>query len=138
LLPNLCCSSLRIFALPIPSLFFSPIKTFLFALWEKLSLSLSYNKLHSNSQAWWHMPLIPALGSLRQVHLCEFVAILVYKASSRTVRATQRNILKNYTVINSTSPSIAPCHPLLLSLLEDRQAVSQTFHHHNNSPRKTT
>ena len=38
------------------------------------------------------MPLIPALRRQRQVDLCEFEASLVYRASSRTVRAvTQRN-----------------------------------------------
>jgi hypothetical protein len=41
------------------------------------------------------MPLIPALGSQRQVDICEFEASLVYKESSRTARAvTQRNCLK--------------------------------------------
>ena len=34
------------------------------------------------------MPLVPALG--RQRH-CEFKASLVYRASSRTARAAQRN-----------------------------------------------
>ena len=37
------------------------------------------------------MPLIPALGRQRQVDLCEFEASLVYRVSSRTARATQRN-----------------------------------------------
>jgi hypothetical protein len=37
---------------------------------------------------WWRTPLIPALGRQRQV---EFEVSLVYKVSSRTVRATQRN-----------------------------------------------
>ena len=36
------------------------------------------------------MPLIPALGSQRQVNLCEFEASLVYRASSKTARATHR------------------------------------------------
>ena len=41
---------------------------------------------------WWCVSLIPALGKQRQVDLCEFEASLVYRASSRTVRAvTQRN-----------------------------------------------
>jgi hypothetical protein len=38
---------------------------------------------------WW--PLGPALRSQRQADLCEFEASLVYRTSSRTVRATQRN-----------------------------------------------
>ena len=43
----------------------------------------------SVSWAWWHTPLVLALG--RQGHLCEFEASLVYRESSRTARATQRN-----------------------------------------------
>ena len=34
---------------------------------------------------------IPTLGRQRQVDLCEFKASLIYRASSRTGRATQRN-----------------------------------------------
>jgi hypothetical protein len=43
------------------------------------------------------MPLIPALGRQRQRQaISEFEASLVYKVSSRTARATQRNpVLKN-------------------------------------------
>ena len=36
------------------------------------------------------MLLIPALGRQRQADLCEFEAILVYRVSSRTARATQK------------------------------------------------
>jgi hypothetical protein len=39
---------------------------------------------------WWRTPLIPALGRKRQV-ISEFEVSLVYKVSSRTARATQRN-----------------------------------------------
>jgi hypothetical protein len=39
---------------------------------------------------WWRTPLIPALGRQRQA-ISEFEASLVYKVSSRTARATQRN-----------------------------------------------
>jgi hypothetical protein len=35
--------------------------------------------------------LIPALGRWRQEDLCEFEVSLVYRMSSRTARATQRN-----------------------------------------------
>jgi hypothetical protein len=38
----------------------------------------------------WRTPLIPALGRQRQ-GISEFEASLVYKVSSRTARATQRN-----------------------------------------------
>ena len=37
------------------------------------------------------MPLISALGRQRQADLCEFEVSLVYRVSSRTARATQRN-----------------------------------------------
>jgi hypothetical protein len=40
---------------------------------------------------WWHTPSIPALGRQRQLDLKEFKANLVYRVSSRTVGATQRN-----------------------------------------------
>jgi hypothetical protein len=42
------------------------------------------------SRAWWHTPLIPALGRQRQT-ISEFEASPVYKVSARTARATQRN-----------------------------------------------
>jgi hypothetical protein len=47
---------------------------------------ITVNKNNPAGQ-WWHMPLIPALG--RQIS--EFEASLVYRMSSRTARATQRN-----------------------------------------------
>jgi hypothetical protein len=37
------------------------------------------------------VPLIPAFGRPRQVDLCEFGDSLVYRVSSRTARATQRD-----------------------------------------------
>jgi hypothetical protein len=48
------------------------------------------------------MPLSPALGRQRQLDLCEFKASLVYRVSSRIVRAvTQRNlVLRNQTIPN--------------------------------------
>jgi len=39
------------------------------------------------------MALIPALGRQRQADLCEFGASLVYRESSRTARATQKNLV---------------------------------------------
>jgi hypothetical protein len=39
---------------------------------------------------WWRMPLIPALGG-RSRWISEFGTNLVYRVSSRTARATQRN-----------------------------------------------
>jgi hypothetical protein len=42
------------------------------------------------SRAWWRTPLIPALGGKGR-WTSEFEVSLVYKVSSRTARATQRN-----------------------------------------------
>jgi hypothetical protein len=51
----------------------------------------------------WCTPLIPVLGRQRQLDLYEFKANLVYRASSRTARAIQRNIVsKNKTKQNKT------------------------------------
>jgi hypothetical protein len=46
-----------------------------------------------NKQArrWWRTPLIPALGKHRGRRISELEASLVYRASSRTARATQKN-----------------------------------------------
>jgi hypothetical protein len=44
------------------------------------------------SQVWWHKPSIPALKT-RGRQISEFEASLVYKVSSRTARAIQRNIV---------------------------------------------
>jgi hypothetical protein len=48
------------------------------------------------------MPLIPALGKQRQVDLCEFKPILVYRVSSKTDKATQRNPVSQNKQINKT------------------------------------
>ena len=42
---------------------------------------------------WYHTPLIPALGRQKLADLCEFEASLVYRSSSRTARATLRNLI---------------------------------------------
>jgi hypothetical protein len=47
-------------------------------------------KAFLGSQAWWHTPLIPHSGG-RGRWISEFEASLLYKVSSRTARATQRN-----------------------------------------------
>ena len=57
----------------------------------KMGLKLSAILLLQISKYWdqdGHMSLIPALGSQRQVDLCEFKARLAYIVSSKTARAT--------------------------------------------------
>ena len=79
----------------------------------------------------WHTPLIPALGrqSQSQVDLCEIEASLVYAASSRRARTTQRNpVLKNQTP-NQTNKQ-KPQKPLgsheMLCVFSILNALSQT------------
>jgi hypothetical protein len=43
--------------------------------------------------------LIPALEKQRRVDLCKFEASLVYRVSSRTARAIQRNPVSNLIII---------------------------------------
>jgi hypothetical protein len=58
-------------------------------------------KKKKSCQEWWRMSLIPALGRQRQ-WISEFEASLVYKVSSRTARAIQRNpVLKNKQTKNN-------------------------------------
>jgi hypothetical protein len=49
------------------------------------------NKTKKRCQVLLYLPIIPALKRQRQVDLCEFKTSLVYRASSRTARVTQRN-----------------------------------------------
>ena len=53
-------------------------------------------KLRIGFLQWWRTPLIPALGS-RGRWISEFKASLVYRVSSRTARATQRNPVSKQT-----------------------------------------
>jgi hypothetical protein len=50
---------------------------------------------------WWHTPLIPALGRSRWIS--EFEDSLVYKVSSRTARAIQRNPVSKNKKQNKTN-----------------------------------
>jgi hypothetical protein len=57
--------------------------------WGSFGLT-NFNKTRDSGRAWWRMLLILALGRQRQ-RISEFKASLVYKVSSRTAKATQRN-----------------------------------------------
>jgi hypothetical protein len=45
-------------------------------------------KIGPFKKVWWCMSIIPVLGRQRQTDFCEFKASLIYRVSSRTVRAT--------------------------------------------------
>lgn len=47
------------------------------------------------SWVWWHLPLMSASGKTEQVGLCESEANLLYTASSKPSRATQRHLSNN-------------------------------------------
>jgi hypothetical protein len=103
-------------------------------------------------RVWWHMPLIPALGRQRQADF-EFEASLVYRVSSRTARATQRNPVskkQNKTKQNKTKLRRASKMAQQVKMLPHKpddlsqtsactcapwRACSQTLHRqaHNNS-----
>ena len=65
--------------------------------WRTQTIVANFQELENVSQRyrfagqWWSMTLIPALRRQRQAHLCEFKASLLYRASTRTARATLRN-----------------------------------------------
>jgi hypothetical protein len=62
----------------------------------KRTRELAQCNVKNMCRAWWCMPLIPALGRQRQ-RISEFKASLVYKVSSRTARATQKNPVSKKT-----------------------------------------
>ena len=45
------------------------------------------------ARQWWCKPLVPALERQRQAEFLEFEASLIYRVSSTTARATQRNTI---------------------------------------------
>jgi hypothetical protein len=56
-------------------------------------------KIYTVAGLWWCIPLITALGR-RGRWISELEVSLVYRVSSRTARATQRNpVLKNFIYI---------------------------------------
>lgn len=61
---------------------------------SELELGCKINLLENSGAArqWWHMPLIPSLGG-RGGQVSEFGARLVYRKSSRTSKAAQRNLV---------------------------------------------
>jgi hypothetical protein len=54
--------------------------------------------MFSLARQWWNTPLIPALGRL----ISEFEASLVYRVSSSTARAVQRNPVSKNKKQNKT------------------------------------
>ena len=56
--------------------------------------------------------MILALGKQRQVDLCEFKASLVYKVSSRTAKATWRNLKTRNKQTNKHTKKIKKTHTL--------------------------
>jgi hypothetical protein len=56
-----------------------------------IHIYLVYKVLSNIKFLWWSTPLIPALGSQRQVNLCDFETSLVYIVSSRIPRATEKS-----------------------------------------------
>jgi hypothetical protein len=58
-----------------------------------IAVKRHHDKATHKRKEWWHTPLIPALG--RQADFYDFEANLVYRVSSRTARATQRNPVSN-------------------------------------------
>lgn len=68
-----------------------------------------YIKSSESVQAVEYTPLILEVGRQRQADLCEFQASLVYRVSSRTARATQRNpVLKNKRESEHTDSGSGP------------------------------
>jgi hypothetical protein len=65
---------------------------------------------------WYHTPLIPALRRQRQEDLCECEDSLVYRVSSRTANATQRNPLFK-TTNKKLSLDFESFKPLFLQML---------------------
>jgi hypothetical protein len=71
---------------------------------------------------WWRTPLIPALGRQRQA---EFEVNLVYRVSSRTARATQRNfVLKKQKTKQNKKRTWVLSISLFLELMWSHMAVS--------------
>ena len=58
----------------------------------------------------------PSPGWQRQVDLCEFEAGLIYRTSSRTARATERNLVLKNKKQNKTSQSSCKAHDFCYSL----------------------
>jgi hypothetical protein len=66
------------------------------------------NKRKSKAEQWRPMVLIPALWRLRQADLFECQASLVYRVSSRTARATQRNPVSGGNTKQNNNPLPLP------------------------------
>jgi hypothetical protein len=68
---------------------------------DQVSFFCQLNNLKNrkNARRWWHTPLTPALGSR---WISEFETSLLYRVSSRTARATQRNPVSKNQKQNKT------------------------------------
>ena len=71
---------------------------------------------------WWCTPLIPGRG--RQIS--EFKVSLVYKVSSRTARAIQRNPVSKKTKTNKTKQTLPQQLKALTALAKDPGLVPRT------------
>jgi hypothetical protein len=71
------------------------------------------------------MPLISALREQRQEALCEFKVNLVYRANSRTARATHRNLVSNKAKQNKTKQNKTTTKPPHLQIAFGHSVLSQ-------------
>jgi hypothetical protein len=58
-----------------------------------LKVCLPISKIRLRAGQWWYTPLILELGRQRQEDLYEFETSLVYRTSSWTAKAIQRNLV---------------------------------------------
>jgi hypothetical protein len=93
-------------------------------------INTSFLKKTTKSGQLWRMPLIPSTGRGRGRQISEFEASLVYRMSSRTARAIQRNPVSKKQTNNPPPPkhtktpttqkrlkTTALVHPLTLRIL---------------------
>ena len=77
-----------------PVLFFVCLFICCFAFYFHMKLIIVFSRSVKNcvgTEWWWHTHLISALRRQKQVGFCEFKASLLYRVSSKTAKAIQRN-----------------------------------------------